>query len=356
LVLAIGAAAFSSLNERGLNHSRRQTQAQLDLSSELEHAGRPDQICAYLASHVRTRMGFQRAVVLVTSRDRCVGAVEDHAGTVLVDAPAVTAASPGVAGECMKSHDAALVQTLDPDTDALLDALLPYGRNMVVLALLADGEPVGLLAAEWAGGRWSRMPTSTLTALIQSAAHTAMSLRTIMLMAEVERLARHDRLTGLSNRHEFDEVLPKEFSRSQRSNTPLGLVLVDIDHFKDVNDTHGHQVGDDVLREVGGILGGLIRHEDVAARFGGEEFVVLLPGIDADGAVATAERLRGAVSTGVRAVPVTMSAGVACYPDHAASIEELIGQADAALYQAKRSGRDRTVLCPQRLTTVLSTA
>jgi diguanylate cyclase (GGDEF)-like protein len=133
-------------------------------------------------------------------------------------------------------------------------------------------------------------------------------------------------------------------------------VLVDIDHFKDVNDTHGHQVGDDVLREVGGILGGLIRHEDVAARFGGEEFVVLLPGIDADGAVATAERLRGAVSTGVRAVPVTMSAGVACYPDHAASIEELIGQADAALYQAKRSGRDRTVLCPQRLTTVLSTA
>jgi diguanylate cyclase (GGDEF)-like protein len=175
-------------------------------------------------------------------------------------------------------------------------------------------------------------------------------------MKEVERLARHDRLTGLSNRHEFDEVLPKEFSRSQRSNTPLGLVLVDIDHFKSVNDTHGHQVGDEVLRQVGVILGGLVRHEDVAARFGGEEFVVLLPGIDPDGAFTLAERLRSEVSAGVQAVPITLSAGVACYPDHAMSIDELIGQADAALYQAKRSGRDRSVLCPERIAPIHATA
>ena len=116
-----------------------------------------------------------------------------------------------------------------------------------------------------------------------------------------------------------------------------------MDHFKAVNDTHGHQRGDEVLRQVGAGLEQLVRREDVAARYGGEEFVVLLPGVDGAGGSAFAERVRLRLRDGVEDVPVTVSVGVACYPDNAVELEGLVGCADAALYEAKRTGRDRVV-------------
>src|SRR5690606_24404020 len=156
-----------------------------------------------------------------------------------------------------------------------------------------------------------------------------------MLLGEVDRLARHDGLTGLANRTEFDAALERELSRAQRTGSPLSLVLVDVDHFKRVNDTHGHQVGDEVLRQGGGGLERLVRREDVAARYGGEEFVVLLPGVDAEGGRAFGERVRERLRSDVEAVPVTVSAGVASYPENARDVDELVGRADAALYAAK---------------------
>lgn len=343
LVLAIGAAAFSSLNERGLNHSRRQIQSLLDLSSDLEREEWPAEICAVLATHVHDRLRFHRALVLATEGEQVLGAVSDGGVCLWFETPPLPDDVGGVIGECRRTGAPALVRSLDPVDDALVDTMLPLAHNVVVVPLLANGEPVGVLVAEWAGSRWSGLPASTLTTLVQSASHAAMSLRTRMLLGEVDRLARHDGLTGLCNRQEFDAALEREFSRAQRAGDPLSVVLVDVDHFKAVNDTHGHQRGDEVLRQVGAGLEQLARREDVAARYGGEEFVVLLPGVDGAGATAFAERVRARLRDGVDAVPITVSAGVACYPENAIDLDALVGRADAALYEAKRGGRDRVV-------------
>ncbi len=345
LVLAIGAAAFSSLNERGLNHSRRQIQSLLDLSSDLEREEWPSEICAVLATHVRRRLRFRRALVLATEAGHLIGAVADEDATVLLEAPPLPDdGGEGAVGDAWRTGAPVLLRGIDAEADPLVDALLPFAHNVVVVPLLANGDVVGVLVAEWAGGRWSGLPSATLAALVQSASHAGMSLRTRMLLGEVDRLARHDGLTGLANRTEFDAALERELSRAQRTGSPLSLVLVDVDHFKRVNDTHGHQVGDEVLRQVGGGLERLVRREDVAARYGGEEFVVLLPGVDAEGGRAFGERVRERLRTDVEAVPVTVSAGVASYPENARDVDELVGRADAALYAAKRGGRDRVVL------------
>jgi diguanylate cyclase (GGDEF)-like protein len=171
--------------------------------------------------------------------------------------------------------------------------------------------------------------------------HTALALRNARLLGENERLATRDSLTGLANRRLFDESLQREVARSQRLDTPLSLLVLDVDHFKQVNDTYGHQTGDAVLREVADALASNTKNYDVAARYGGDEFVVLLPGCSRDDAVRVAERVRHGVAHAVGEAPVTISAGVATVPDNASDAERLMAAADAALYDAKRTGRDR---------------
>ncbi len=150
-----------------------------------------------------------------------------------------------------------------------------------------------MAVAEWGGGADARIPTSTVQALSQAAMHTGWPCANARLLGEVERLATRDSLTGLANRRLFDESLQREAARAQRLGTPLSLLVLDVDHFKQVNDSYGHQTGDAVLCEVADALVANTKNFDVAARYGGDEFVVLLPGCGREDAMGVAQRVRG---------------------------------------------------------------
>ena len=156
------------------------------------------------------------------------------------------------------------------------------------------------------------------------------------------RLAAYDGLTALFNQRQFARSLSTELLRSQRNERPVSLIITDLDHFKSINDAHGHTVGDDVLAAVAGDVIASVRPFDVACRIGGEEFAVILPETAKEAAVQVAERIRTRVAlTEHEGLPsVTISCGVATYPEDAASIRELTTRADDHMYAAKAAGRN----------------
>ena len=161
---------------------------------------------------------------------------------------------------------------------------------------------------------------------------------------ELERLSTTDTLTGLGNRRHLMSLLTQEIERAKRAAQPFSILMLDVDHFKKYNDTHGHQAGDNVLVRVSAALRDSIRPYDCAARYGGEEFLIILSGASLDHAQECAERIRKKVrEEQLEGGPVTVSIGVAAYPAHGETADAVIGQADAALYGAKRAGRDRVV-------------
>ena len=180
------------------------------------------------------------------------------------------------------------------------------------------------------------------------AGQAAVSIENADLHETVQRQAITDELTGLSNIRELHTALDREIERSRRFSSSLGLVMVDIDDFKKVNDVHGHQQGDQVLVEVGRVLRDLSRDIDEPARYGGEELAVITPETDSAGAVQLAERMREAIEAlriprldGEGEMTITASFGVASLPDTASDKASLIAAADAALYRAKRAGKNR---------------
>jgi diguanylate cyclase (GGDEF)-like protein len=192
-----------------------------------------------------------------------------------------------------------------------------------------------------------------LEAMELLAGHAALAVSNAYLHAEVEQLATHDPLTGLYNRRYFDEALTRVIAAWKRSlhdeRRPVAAIMFDLDHFGQFNKQHGHQVGDEVLRTFAGLLRGRFRDADLVARFGGEEFVVVLEGATRDAAVEIAEEIVAAVADlgisgpdGMR-LPVTVSAGCAELGDTEPTGEQLLRTADVALFMAKRAGRNRVV-------------
>lgn len=166
------------------------------------------------------------------------------------------------------------------------------------------------------------------------------------LIEELRRLSTQDPLTGLANRRHFIETFEEEVARTLRQNLPLSIVFLDLDFFKKINDIHGHQIGDAVLREISRYIQRHCRPFDTTARWGGEEFIILLPANDEKEAASWAERIRHGIATGFsEKIPfqVTISAGVASYKA-GDCLEKLTDRADQALYRAKQSGRNRVVI------------
>ncbi len=148
----------------------------------------------------------------------------------------------------------------------------------------------------------------------------------------------------------MEESLDRELSRAVRKNSPLSLMLIDVDYFKRFNDTFGHEAGDMVLRSLGSLLQTQLRREDITCRYGGEEFIVILPDAALDSTRQRGEQLREATKglvtefRGQALGKITLSIGVATFPQNGTTVEDLVEAADAALYQAKKQGRDRVVL------------
>jgi diguanylate cyclase (GGDEF)-like protein len=189
------------------------------------------------------------------------------------------------------------------------------------------------------------------TALIERSIRYA--IERAQIMEKLRELATRDELTGLLNRREMRRILSEETARHLRQGEPLALAMMDIDHFKTVNDTFGHKVGDDVLRWMAQLITENMRSTDMFARYGGEEMAVILPQTNSEDAFRVMERLRHLVATtgfqvdraGRRPIDIqlTISMGIASVPEDANSDEQLLVAADRALYQAKRRGRNRIV-------------
>jgi diguanylate cyclase (GGDEF)-like protein len=173
------------------------------------------------------------------------------------------------------------------------------------------------------------------------------------LVRRLEYLSQHDALTGLLNRRAIESLMDKEVQRLHRFGDPFALLLIDVDHFKRVNDRMGHAAGDMVLSTVSAVLQAQAREVDHVSRFGGEEFCVLLPRTDSEGALQAAERFREAVLATVvpwadETLCVTVSVGVAATSDPTEALHSILRRADEALYRAKAEGRNRVITAEQR--------
>ncbi len=252
------------------------------------------------------------------------------------DLPMVVTAGSGIEGQALA--------TGLPQVATVPRAILvvPIHREKALLGVITVVDPEE--------GSFGSDDIETLSGL---AAQTGVAVENVRLHLVVKKQAVTDELTGLANRRQFYEVLGREFERSQRFDTPLSLIMFDIDDFKRVNDTHPmkHLAGDAALRSVADEISGLTRDIDLDARHGGEEFAILLPQTDLAGGVRLAERLRVAIEE--RQIPfseqpisVTASFGVACSPDDSTTVMELISAAENRMYTSKRTGKNRVTPAP----------
>jgi diguanylate cyclase (GGDEF)-like protein len=240
----------------------------------------------------------------------------------------------GASGARLLADDGTIVETGAPDSEGeRLEFQLNAGRtNFGTLTIAGDSFDVE-----------QTMAASSL------ASHAAIALENARLHRIVERQALVDGLTGIANRRQCEDAMTTEIARADRLGSTLTLVLADLDDFKAVNDAHGHAVGDDVLRKFAAALRSTVRDSDLAGRWGGEEFLLLLPGADATGGALLADRVRETfsersfVGRDGETVTVTCSFGVA---QHRAGgdVRELFASADRALYRAKRAGKNRVEL------------
>ncbi len=342
-LVAVSTSALSAVNERELRRRRMDLEALTDLALRLERTTDSKSAALTLLDSAVDTFGFTRGVVVAGPE----GQLPLLASFGLEDLTARRPGRPGTSAVVAAAHASRSTQLavgLDPESDPWLTRLLPGAQNVVVVPLSAENRPLGALVLEHdqrAGGRIQRRVVASLE---RSASYAALALRNAWLLEQVQRLAATDGLTKIANRRTFEATLEREVARATRSAEHLSLVMIDIDHFKRLNDENGHQAGDEVLRNVAAALSCECRDFDTAARYGGEEFAVVLPGCGPEEALDIAERLRQAVAAAPAVVPITASAGVATFPAHAGDADTLVRAADDALYGSKNRGRDRTTV------------
>ena len=246
------------------------------------------------------------------------------------------------------------VHRVDDPASALLCKHIPMTglpTGYLCVPLMAQGDSLGILHIRFLScaiqGREAEELETKQRLAVAIAENLALALANLKLRETLKNQAIRDPLTGLYNRRYLEETMDRELHRSRRLKAPLGVVMMDLDHFKDFNDSLGHGAGDALLRALAHTITAGIRTEDIACRYGGEEFLLIMPGASLETTRERAENVR----QGVKALQVkyqnrllkspTISLGVAIFPDHGVTADEVIAAADAALYRAKQAGRDR---------------
>jgi diguanylate cyclase (GGDEF)-like protein len=313
------------MNERRIVRSMRRVMAAVRGGAPRGLQERTEQLEARLAELEAERVRVRDALAHFGE-----ALAATHDAKQLLPIVAAAAAEATAARSCrIISVDGSVVASGDPGGDG----------ERLTLPLTASNVHFGTL--ELVGDSFDEEQRLTAASL---ASHAVVALENARLHRMVEQQALVDSLTGLANRRACSDALQAEAARARRFGTPLSVVLADLDGFKEVNDVHGHAVGDEVLQTFADVLRRTVRDSDVAGRWGGEEFLLLLPGADADGAVQLAERVRAALPArriaDAEGLRVTASFGVAEHRP-GSDAEHLLAAADEALYRAKRSGKDR---------------
>jgi diguanylate cyclase (GGDEF)-like protein len=335
-----------------LDDSRRQherSRALLELSQAIASAGRSEDVAEQLVEAVPAVVDCDRVSAFLWRADEGVltcGAMTGVYGDALeqVRSMRIHLDDTGILGSLMESADPTpLFFTQDTDDEWLAGVMREQGSVALIVApIVAHERFYGVLTVSAIDRPERLKPTpDLLDRLAGVAAQSATAFDNARMIETMAHQAATDNLTGLLGHRAFHEALGGAFEDEAQEFT---LATIDIDDFKLVNDSHGHPVGDEALRRVAQALRQSVRDEDAVFRVGGEEFAVLMPGLTATDALPVAERLRATVAATDFELPLRVSIGLASWPSDAGSREELLQRADEALYAAKRSGKDRTVL------------
>jgi diguanylate cyclase (GGDEF)-like protein len=316
-----------------------QMQALHEVSNAIFRSVRLDDMLKSVAQSLISQLGFDRMRIYLINRE----------GDLLESV--LTLDQRGQ--EAVEKESFPLKRGIHPMVDLILgrtdERIERYQRTIVYLPMRTRDENMGVLMVDNLLSQ-QEIPPEQISILTAIAGQLGMAIKNARLFQGVEELSITDGLTGLYLMRYFRQRLKEEFFRAERTQGQLSLMILDIDHFKRFNDTYGHQAGDTILRDVAERILANARKVDLTARYGGDEFVILLPDTDAEEAVLLAERLHQTLAgesiklSDKTILHLTISIGIATYPTHSSTIEELIKRADEALYWVKSHGRNRTRL------------
>jgi two-component system, cell cycle response regulator len=334
--VAIGTAWFSAFRERNLRRRGFDLEALATMAANMDEVSDTSDAANCLVSVAAETFDFSRTAVLIQTDGKLKVVAAKGCDTT---SPAGLMNDSAIK-ELKESRRARMLDDLSEHDNPALTAMFGQAKRMVLVPLVAEGNWVGALVAEVSSKRRYRVDANVLAVVERFASHASLALSNVWLLEQVQRLAETDSLTGVANRLMFDQALRAEIKRAERSGEPLALLMIDIDHFKSLNDDFGHQTGDEVLRNLAVSLNMASRVFDTVARYGGEEFAVLMPATELGDATRTGERLRKLIEELDAPRPITGSVGVASYPYNAADQDALLRAADDALYESKRAGRN----------------
>jgi diguanylate cyclase (GGDEF)-like protein len=320
---------------------RKELEVLFEISKMIQWTQDPQETFRTLLVLIKEAIPYQNATLfLMDKQTKQLSAVMNHGNSIDLIPEVRFDNGLGFSGWVAKEKKPVLLKDLRAERKDQATEV----SSFLSVPLIVQGELIGVV--NLSHSKPGAFDEDDLRLLTLISGQAASAIHKHLLYKEMETMAITDALTGLYNRRHFLEKLAGEVLRSRRYGHQFSLVLMDIDHFKRFNDTCGHIVGDTILKEFGSMLTGCARGSDVVARYGGDEFVILLPCTGQANALSAAERIRSAIEkhTFPRRKRLTVSVGVATFPHNAGDHMELLARADEALYGAKKLGKNRTLV------------